>query len=182
MVTLRQIDTRHPDYRFVEELLHSAFPKEERRDDEEQRRNTDENDKFGCYLVTDRTGEGDVPIGFITLWSLDGFHYVEHLATQAAYRNCGYGREILSQVEKSFPGVTILEVECPDDEMSVRRIGFYGRCGFQLCKKTYMQPPYRRGDKEFPLLLMYRGTDGIDRDFDRIRDEIHHHVYGVVRS
>lgn len=118
-------------------------------------------------------------MGLITAWNLDGFYYLEHLATTPLIRNRGYGKQIIQQIKDLLPGVIVLEVEHPEDEMSRRRIGFYQRCGFQLCEKEYIQPPYREGGEEVPLFLMYSGTDSIDDAFDTIRQRIYKEVYGV---
>ena len=176
MLTLTPITTGHPHYPFVEELLHLSFPEAERRDDDAQRRNTDTHPLFTCYLIAD----GDTPIGTVTVWRLDGFHYVEHLATSPTVRNQGYGRRILDALAREVPGVIVLEVEPPTDETSVRRIGFYRRCGYSLCELPYLQPPYRKGDSPFPLLLMFTKTESIDGDFARIRDCIHREVYNAL--
>lgn len=177
MITFNPITTSHPHYAFVENLLHSAFPQEERRDNEFQRENTDHNPKFECLCITDQ--ETDSVIGLITVWSLNGFRYIEHLATSPQIRNKGYGLKIMNKLKETYPGIIILEVERPEDEMSTRRIGFYKRCGFELCNLNYMQPPYRKEDGELPLLLMYTGTDNIDNEFENIKNEIHREVYGV---
>ena len=113
----------------------------------------------------------------ITVWNLGGFYYLEHLATSPAVRNKGYGRKVMDKIRESFPGVIVLEVERPEEEMSIRRIGFYKRCGFLLCEKDYMQPPYRKGGEGLPLYLMFAGADSIDDDFERIRDRIYKEVY-----
>ena len=173
MISLQPIHTEHPDYLFVEQLLHYSFPPEERRNDECQRSNTDHEPLFECYLIT----EGSTAIGLVTVWKLNGFNYIEHLATSPELRNKGYGRQIMEQVKANFPGITILEVEPPENEMSKRRIGFYHRCGFELCEKEYLQPPYRQGEKPFRLCLMFRGSDSIDSLFEHIRNEIHQKVY-----
>ena len=128
MITFNPITTSHPHYAFVENLLHSAFPQEERRDNEFQRENTDNNPKFECLCITDQ--ETDSVIGLITVWSLNGFRYIEHLATSPHIRNKGYGLKIMNKLKETYPGVIILEVERPEDEMSTRRIGFYKRCGY----------------------------------------------------
>ena len=178
MITLHHITTRHPHYSFVEELLHSAFPEEERRSDSAQRHNTDCNARFGCYLVTDENDGEPQPVGIITVWSLDGFHYVEHLATSPSVRNKGYGKEIMKQMNDLFPGLLILEVERPEDEITKRRIGFYKRCGLHLCEKPYLQPSYHNDGATLPLLLMFKGAESIDDRFNNIRNEIYRHVYG----
>ena len=74
----------------------------------------------------------------------------------------------------------MLEVELPQDEMSRRRIGFYERCGFELCHLPYLQPPYRPGDTPLPMHLMFHGTASPAPIFNTIRDTIHRHVYGVI--
>ncbi len=175
MLKLTPIKTTDSVYSFVEQLLHDSFPLAERRDDEAQRDNTDHNPRFTCYFISD----DELPVGLITAWNLDGFYYLEHLATTPLIRNRGYGKQIIQQIKDLLPGVIVLEVEHPEDEMSRRRIGFYQRCGFQLCEKEYIQPPYREGGEEVPLFLMYSGTDSIDDAFDTIRQRIYKEVYGV---
>lgn len=181
MLTLMKIKTDHPDYSFVEELLHLSFPEAERRDDDAQREQTDRNPQFNCHLITDETEKGTVRVGLITTWNLNGFTYVEHLATSPDVRNQGYGRKVMEELKQHFPGLIVLEVEKPETDLSIRRIGFYRRCGFSLCEKEYIQPAYRKGGEELPLFLMYTGTDTLDPQFETVRDNIHREVYGVVR-
>jgi ribosomal protein S18 acetylase RimI-like enzyme len=182
MLTFTRINTRHPQYVFVEKLLHQSFPLEERRNDAEQRNNTDHNASFFCYLIEENKNETEENqlIGFITLWKLNGFYYAEHLATSPEVRNKGYGKHIMEELKQQFAdNPIVLEVERPENEMSKRRIGFYQRCGFSLCLQDYIQPAYRKGGKEVPLYLMYTGREEIDTCFSQIRDEIYRHVYGV---
>ena len=85
MLTFTKIQTNHKHYDFVEELLHQSFPLNERRDDDCQRFNTDNNPLFHCYLITENVDEKEESlIGLITVWELNGFRYVEHLATSPA--------------------------------------------------------------------------------------------------
>ena len=110
MLTLTKIKTDHPDYSFVEELLHLSFPEAERRDDDAQREQTDRNPQFNCHLITDETEKGTVRVGLITTWNLNGFTYVEHLATSPDVRNQGYGRKVMEELKQHFPGLIVLEV------------------------------------------------------------------------
>ena len=73
MLTLTKIKTDHPDYSFVEELLHLSFPEAERRGDDAQREQTDPNPQFNCHLITYETEKGTVRVGLITTWYLNGF-------------------------------------------------------------------------------------------------------------
>lgn len=175
MLQFIPLHTADQAYAFVENLWHESFPESERREDEPQRYNVDHNNAFTCYLIAEDT----LQIGFITVWTLEGFSYVEHLATSPSVRNKGYGRKIMEVLQQQFPGVIILEVEKPVDEWSRRRIGFYQRCGFSLCEKEYVQPSYRKGGETLPMFLMYAGTETIDKEFESIRNEIYRRVYGV---
>lgn len=175
MLTLTPIKTTDSAYSFVEQLLHDSFPLAERRDDEAQRYNTDHNPRFACYFIAD----DELPVGVITVWNLDGFYYLEHLATSPSVRNKGYGKLIMKQIRDLLTGLLILEVERPEDEMSRRRIGFYQRCGLMLCEKNYIQPAYRKGGEEVPLFLMFSGKESIDNDFEAIRRSIYREVYLV---
>lgn len=176
MIRFIPVQTTDPGYRFVEDLLHESFPDDERRDDEMQRYNTDHNPLFTSYLITDE----DVKIGLITLWKLNGFCYVEHLATSPDVRNKGYGKSIIETLLNDFhPSIIVLEVELPENELSRRRIRFYERNGFSLCRKSYLQPPYRKSSMSIPMYIMYSGTESIDNMFDEIKSEIYDKVYLV---
>ena len=61
MLTLTKIKTDHPDYSFVEELLHLSFPEAERRGDDAQREQTEPEQRFKCHLTHEETGKGNCP-------------------------------------------------------------------------------------------------------------------------
>ncbi|MDE6118898.1 MAG: GNAT family N-acetyltransferase [Muribaculaceae bacterium] len=151
MFRLEKITTAHPCYGFVERLWISAFPGNERRDEADQRHNTDHNPLFSCLLAL----EDGRPAGMFTLWDFGDFTYCEHFATDPALRGRGLGARIVSEVMAMTGKPLVLEVEMPADEMSRRRIGFYERCGL-VCHHgfEYMQPPYRPGDAPLPMKLM----------------------------
>lgn len=179
MIELKKINTSDRDYDFAETLLHKSFPLTERRDDEIQREFTDNNPLFTAYLITDSDNPA-TNIGIITLWSLSNFCYVEHLATSPEVRNQGYGAKIMEALKNKVNGIIVLEVEKPEDEMSIRRIKFYERCGFRLSHKEYIQPAYREGGESLPMHIMFYGTESIDDCFEKIKSDIYHNVYGVV--
>ncbi|MGM9826428.1 MAG: GNAT family N-acetyltransferase [Paludibacteraceae bacterium] len=182
MLALREIHTSDSAYPWLEQLWSASFPSNERRDTEAQRYNTDVRTNFHCLLAED---EG-TPVGFITYWYFGGFCYGEHLATDPACRNHGYGARILAalralldkQYAASMPFV--LEVEMPTDDLSRRRIAFYERNDFTLWRDcAYMQPPYRATDTPLPMLLMAQGSLVPEQDFSRVKATIHREVYGV---
>ena len=198
MFTLRDIHTSDPSYPWVEQLWLASFPCNERRDTEAQRNNVDSRANFHCLLAED---DGKA-VAFITYWHFGDFCYGEHLATDPACRNKGYGAQILSILHsKLFPLPSkpstfnsqlstltppmpfVLEVEMPADDLSRRRIAFYERNGFTLWRDcAYMQPPYRPEDAPLPMLLMVKGNLSPEEDFQRVKQTIHREVYGVKET
>lgn len=174
MIALQDIKTEHKSYHFVEKLLHTAFPDNERRDDDMQRWNTDNEEQFHCLLASD---EGN-PVGLLTYWDFNTFIYIEHLAIDPTLRNKGYGKEALHTfLNTHVPTPIVLEVEHPTDETSRRRIAFYERSGLTLWKCEYLQPPYRSSDEWFPMYLMTFPTLSFEEDYTHIRTTIYREVY-----
>ncbi len=178
-ITLRPITTDSPDYAAIEALLVRAFPESERRDLDAQAHNVDcESVPMTCYAAYCRNS-GEFA-GFITVWMLDGYRYIEHLATSENIRNGGIGGVIVDAVTAMDQEVpVVLEVE-PESfgEMACRRIGFYERHGLRLWRgRNYMQPPYRPGGESVRLMIM--ASDGLDaeRDFDRVVNGLISRVY-----
>ena len=131
-------------------------------------------EEFTIYHLLD---EGE-KVGFISLWQLKGFTYVEHFVVYESHRNRGYGAKALTAVKEQNPCV-VLEAELPEDEMTKRRIGFYQRNGFVRNEKPYMQPAYRLGGEEVPMTIMSYPT-GLD-NFENIVGEIYQKVYRKTR-
>lgn len=175
-MTLTRIGSKDVHYGFVEELLHTAFPEAERRDDGKQRWNTDYETRFHCLLATDN----QEPVGLLTYWNFDTFIYIEHLATAPHLRGQGRGKEMVCTfLEEHKPRPIVLEVEIPVDEMSHRRIRFYERCGLHLWECDYRQPPYHNSDGWLPMYLMASPILSMEEDYLRIQNCIHQEVYGV---
>lgn len=175
MITLRNIKTSHEqEYNFVENLLLTAFPEVERRENEAQRFYTDNNPFFHCYLIENET----TAIGLVNLWKFETFCYVEHIAIDSNLRNGGYGKLVLEQVKEVYGQLPIiLEVEHPNDEMSSRRINFYKRAEFVLHEVPYIQPAYRAGGQELPLYLMSYGAIDMDNAYEQVKQLIYKEVY-----
>lgn len=178
-LSLHEITPADPDYDFVENLLHSAFPEEERRPDAAQRHNSLHNDAFHTLLATC----GGKPCGLLAYWGFGSFRYVEHFAVDSSSRNGGIGARLLQTFMAASPLPVVLEVE-PENlsETAARRIGFYRRNGFNLWSTPYLQPPYRNGGETLVLSLM--ATGGLDEttDFHLVKNTIHRNVYGKTNQ
>ncbi|BEH00487.1 GNAT family N-acetyltransferase [Bacteroides sedimenti] len=174
MITIQRIHTSDKEYyRFAENLLADAFPVEERRELSLQRDYTDHNNRFHNNILL----SNEEPVGFISYWDFDRFCYVEHFAIDPSLRSNGYGQKVLTSLKEKLQCPIVLEVELPEEEISIRRIGFYQRHGFQLWKEEYQQPPYRKGDGYLPMWLMADGDLNCEKDFEVVRDCIYKEVY-----
>lgn len=175
MTTLHRItNAATPEYRFMEELITTAFPPEEYRDLAELRRFTSGKRMFHNNLIC----SGNTPVGIITYWDFGSFHYIEHFATLPFMRNRGYGKTVLMLLQDTLGTPLVLEVEEPVDDISRRRIGFYERCGFRLWHGEYRQPPYRPGGDFLPMRLMAYGDMDEAAGFSIVKKRIYAEVYG----
>lgn len=168
----RLTDTDSNEYIFTEKLLVETFPTDEYREIKKQRMNVKNCNLFHMNIIYVST----TPVGLISFWKFDTFTYVEHFAILPAFRNCGYGTEIIKKLIKEEKTI-ILEVETPTDEASERRIAFYKRCGLILCEKEYIQPAYRNDSNEVPMYLMACGIE-LNDIFEYVKDNIYRSVYG----
>ena len=98
MIKFTPIDTKHPAYSNIEQLWLSSFPPDERRECQSQRHNTDNNPLFSCYLIENIENSQSTFIGFITVWDMGDFIYLEHFATSPSVRNKGYGKQIMKKI------------------------------------------------------------------------------------
>ena len=173
MIKLQRINTSHEHYPFVESLMQTAFPLQERRNADLQREYTDNKPHFHTLVILVE----NKPIGLITYWKLDSFNYIEHFAIKENLRNKGYGQEALKQLKEEIEGMIVLEVEEPIDELTKRRIEFYQRQGFILQNVSYQQPPYRKEDEWFSMKLMTLNAKDFSSQFERVRDTLYREVY-----
>lgn len=91
--------------------------------------------------------------GLLYSWDAPGFAYVEHLAVDPALR----GQDIGSRALKDFcdrRGQVVLEIDPPEDEISIRRLNFYRRLGFVANDRPYIHPSFSRPFDPHPLVLM----------------------------
>ena len=88
------------------------------------------------YCLFDDDGAGPIGLGFLWLGH-PGWALLDYLCVTAAWRNDGFGSEILRLLAKAEPGTVIFgEAEAPahapDPAMAERRLGFYTRNGLRL--------------------------------------------------
>lgn len=156
------------------EIYMEAFPIDERRSRIKQWRLLDNLQ----YKMKPYVKEGQL-IGFMGIWELPLFTFIEHFAIKKEFRGSGYGTEMLKELLKSSGSGIILEVEPPENKVAQDRIAFYQRHGFVLNTYDYVQPPYEDGQKYLPLLLMSFPEMLIKEAFDEAVEMIYKFVYEI---
>lgn len=97
-------------------------------------------------------GEHLAGILYHWLWR-DGIRYIEHLAISPELRGQNMGSQTLAAFCAATKG-TILEIDPPVDEISVRRLHFYQRLGFIENPQEYLHPSFREPFETHKLVLM----------------------------
>lgn len=117
-------------------------------------------------------------IGFISIWNLNEFSFIEHFAIQDAEQKKGYGTQTMEHVLSMNSKPVILEVEEPLTEKARKRMAFYERLNFTVNSGSYFQPAYSIGKSSIKMLLMSYPMKIKTADFERIKAHIHDQVYG----
>lgn len=99
--------------------------------------------------------EDDQLIGIAFYWEWSTYRYIEYLAVLPELHGKGYGSQIIKKIRDSEFTI-ILEIDPLINELSVRRLQFYERAGFQLTPYRFMHLPYRLdGEPQELLILSY---------------------------
>lgn len=91
---------------------------------------------------------------FIAWWNLDSCIYVEHFAVEREQRGKGVGSTVLADFCRRAAKPVVLEIDPPEDAVSVARLHFYERLGFRHNAYAHRHPPYRPEFRPHPLHIM----------------------------
>lgn len=167
-----RITQAHPFLVSIQHWYESSFPPPERRTFDDLLHLLPRPDMYLCALVN-----SDKLVGFIIYWQWAECLFVEHFAIDPDQRGRQFGQralQVLLQVSAPF---VVLEVELPQDDLSIRRIHFYERQGFHLTAFPYAQPPYLRGNQPIPMRLMSIPALTDQSQFTALTDIIFKRVY-----
>ena len=146
----------------------STFPENERRDW------ANFNDLFSNKQASIlEIIENKQSIGYIVIWKILDFTFVEHFEVFEQFRNKNFGTSILTQLKETYKYI-ILEIEPPSlNDIALRRLNFYLRNKFYIIDNNYIQPSYGEGKEPIPLYLM--------ANFTPVNIyEIKFHIYSIV--
>lgn len=157
----------------VFKLMEKSFPKNEYRAKETQKKLL----KNPMYKLDVKTDESGKTIAFIASWDFPKFLFIEHLAVDPCCRGKGTGSKIIKDFINNSKKPIVLEIEIPNDEISIKRKNFYEKLGFKLNNHEYYQLPLRKGDKPMKLNLMSYPNEIPDETFEIIENIIQSYVY-----
>lgn len=163
--------TSPEDYR-INQIYHSystTFP-------EDERRNWDQfiqllsHSKAKIISVLHESN----PIGYLIIWELSHYIFVEHFEVFAEFRNQKLGSHITSYLFQNYPRI-VLEIE-PEhiNEDAKRRYSFYQKNHFRLIDEMYVQPSYGEGKKPLNLWLLANYSPEVLKE---VKNEIYDVVY-----
>lgn len=116
-------------------------------------------------------------IGLFFYWTFPEFIYIEHFAIDESYRGNKIGSYILNKFLMIHEKQIILEVDLPSDDISLKRIKFYERYGFVICKEDYIQPPYNAIKEAVPMIIMSKPEIINIYDFENIKNKLYTEIY-----
>ena len=141
-------NSMHSLYKQALELYQISFPFHEQRESASQEAILS-NDLYHFDLIYD----GESFVGLVLYWERSDYIYIEHFCIQPELRNRQYGRRALSLLQEKGK-IMILEIDPPIDAISMRRKGFYERCGFVENPYPHIHPPYHKGNTGHELVIM----------------------------
>ena len=157
----------------LKQIYEGLFPEDERRE-WTQLTELLHNTQFSLNEIYDQHNF----LGFISVWNLTEFSFIEHFAIRPTKQGKGYGTEALNQVLSMNSKPVILEVEEPFTETARKRILFYERLNFTVNDNSYFQPPYSIEKNSVKMLLMSYPKKIEPEYFGIIKAHIHSKVYG----
>lgn len=140
------------------ELYKISFPEHEQRERLSQE-NILKDKAYHFDLIYDE----DTFVGIILYWEIGGYFYIEHFCILPEMRNKHYGERTLDLLKERG---LILEIDPPVDDISIRRKGFYERCGFVKNQYSHIYPPYHIGNSGHELIVMSRPNKLTDAEYN----------------
>lgn len=131
---------------------------------------------FHPMIVRDENG---TLLALLFYWQYDDSIYIEHLAVNPALRGRQIGTTLLNAFILQHDGrQVLLEIDPPEDEVSVKRLRFYAHIGFVENNYAFTHPSYRRGPGATPhrLVILSYGKELTPEAFARFEAYLRGHV------
>ena len=166
---------QHCDFDSFFELMSEAFPSVERRSYEDAKNLLNEE----LYnIIIARDGNKNIT-AFIASWEFRDFNFIEHFAVCSKMRGNSIGTSMLMDYLNKANKPIFLEVEPPQNDISIRRIEFYKRLGFHLNSFEYFQPPMQKQHDFLPLKVMSYPESINQEEFINFKSMVYREVYKI---
>ena len=134
----RITSSTHPFFADAFDLYTQSFPIHEQRLSKSQQ-NILSHPQYHCGAVL----ENNTFCGILFSWEIGSLTYIGQ----------GTGSRILGEFLKTHP-LTVLEIDPPQDDISIRREKFYQRLGLVSNDVSHYHPPYRLQTAPHKLVVM----------------------------
>lgn len=167
----RVTNTEHPSYQRALEGYRISFPLHEQREAVSQKKILSDPDYHFNLIYA-----GNTFVGLLLCWETEHFIYIEHLCILPEARNQHYGKKTLELLKKQGGKTIILEIDPPVDQISIRRKGFYERCGFLENPYPHVHPPYHQDCQGHALVIMSFPDKLTPAEYDRFAHYLKYRV------
>lgn len=164
---------QHCDFNNLFKLMSEAFPSVEMRNYEDSKKLLYED----LYNIISDKDENDNVIAFIGSWEFSEFNFIEHFAVDNKMRGNGMGTSMLKDYLNKCNKPMFLEVEPPQNNLSIRRIQLYQRLGFHLNDFDYLQPPLQKQHDFLQLRIMSYPKHVNEEQFINFKNTVYDKVY-----
>lgn len=154
-------------------LYVSAFPMDERRSELGLEKELIAENSFCAQAIV----KNNEFVGFFNYWTFDTFYYIEHFAISTNFRDQMIGTKAMEVFQKNNKMPVVIELEMPNDSLSIRRIKFYENMGFKALSHFYAQPPYERNGFMIPMIIMCTDLHFANTHFNTIKNTLYDKVY-----
>lgn len=165
------------EFEDVYDLILKNFPVNEVREYTNQKKLL-EDDKFQIFVSKDEK-VGKLK-GFISVWYVEDYAFIDHFVVSSKYRNGGIGSEILKEIKEVLNSEIFLEVDLPETEIAKRRINFYKRNGYFLTDFKYQLPPLNPCDEPVTFMIMCSDEKITVEKFVSLKNELFKIAYGYM--
>lgn len=170
------------DFDRIYEIMDSSFPDNEMRTKEKFYNMFTQNEHYNVFCIGNKQNKqnnaNDV-IGFIVVWDLKDFIFLENFAIDKSVRGQGLGGDLLNYIIDLYKKDVILEVELPESDITRRRIKFYERHNFIYNDFDYLMPPLKEGDDFLPLKIMSYKKSFTKNSFENYKELIYNIAYKI---
>lgn len=154
-------------------LYSSAFPANERRSWTGLDRELNSESRFSANALM----QNDEFVGFFNYWTFDRFVYIEHFAIIPHFQSQKTGTKAMEMFKNQTTLPLVIEVEMPNDSLTIRRIRFYEDLGFKVLSHYYAQPPYEGSGFLMPMLMLSTDLHFANKHFELIKNRLYKDVY-----